>query len=430
MALTGRTALLALLGAIVLLFVPSWAALAAVEGVLVLGVAADLALAGNVRRVGLHRTGDTNVRLGETAEVGLILENLGARPVRAWVRDAWPPSAVAAPRSVRLTVPPGERRRVDLRLTPTRRGDRKAVTATIRSCGPLGLAARQLSRPVPWTLRVLPAFPSRRHLPGKLARLRELTGQHVALIRGQGTEFDSLREYVYGDDVRSIDWRATARRGDVVVRTWRPERDRRILLVLDTGRTAAGRVGDIPRLDCSMDAALLLAALASRAGDRVDMLAYDRRVRARVEGAARTEVLPAMVQAMAPLEPGLIESDAAGMVTTIMARVRQRCLVVLLTELNTAAIEEGLLPLLPQLTARHLVLLAAVTDPRVTEMAGERGDLTAVYEAAAAERATVERRRLTAELRRYGVEVVDAPPDDIAPALADAYLALKAAGRL
>jgi len=430
MALTGRTALLALLGAIVLLFVPSWAALAAVEGVLVLGVAADLALAGNVRRVGLHRTGDTNVRLGERAEVGLILENLGARPVRAWVRDAWPPSAVAAPRSVRLTVPPGERRRVDLRLTPTRRGDRKAVTATIRSCGPLGLAARQLSRPVPWTLRVLPAFPSRRHLPGKLARLRELTGQHVALIRGQGTEFDSLREYVYGDDVRSIDWRATARRGDVVVRTWRPERDRRILLVLDTGRTAAGRVGDIPRLDCSMDAALLLAALASRAGDRVDMLAYDRRVRARVEGAARTEVLPAMVQAMAPLEPGLIESDAAGMVTTIMARVRQRCLVVLLTELNTAAIEEGLLPLLPQLTARHLVLLAAVTDPRVTEMARERGELAAVYEAAAAERATVERRRLTAELRRYGVEVVDAPPDDIAPALADAYLALKAAGRL
>lgn len=430
MALTGRTALFALLGAVVLLFVPRWAALAAIEGVLVLCVAADLALAANVRRVGLHRTGDANVRLGETAEVGLILENLGARPVRAWVRDAWPPSAVARPRSVRLTVPPGERRRVDLRLTPTRRGDRKAVTATIRSYGPLGLAARQLSRPVPWTLRVLPAFPSRRHLPGKLARLRELTGQHVALIRGQGTEFDSLREYVDGDDVRSIDWRATARRADVVVRTWRPERDRRILLVLDTGRTAAGRVGDIPRLDCSMDAALLLAALASRAGDRVDMLAYDRRVRARVEGAARTEVLPAMVQAMAPLEPGLIESDAAGMVTTIMARVRQRCLVVLLTELNTAAIEEGLLPLLPQLTARHLVLLAAVTDPRVTEMARERGDVAAVYEAAAAERATVERRRLTAELRRYGVEVVDAPPADIAPALADAYLALKAAGRL
>jgi uncharacterized protein (DUF58 family) len=430
MALTGRTGLLAVLGAVVLIFAASWWALPAVEGVLLLGVVIDVALAGNVRRLRFHRTGATNVRLGESTTVSLIVENLGRRRLRARLRDAWPPSAGARPRSVGITVPAGERRRVETTLTPTRRGDRKAVTVTVRSTGPLGLAARQLSRPAPWTLRVLPAFPSRRHLPAKLSRLRELTGQHVALIRGQGTEFDSLREYVDGDDVRSIDWRATARRADVVVRTWRPERDRRIYLVLDTGRTAAGRVGDIPRLDCSMDAALLLGALASRAGDRVDLLAYDRRVRARVEGSSRTELLTAMVQAMAPLEPELIESDAAGMVSTLMARVRQRCLVVLLTELNPAAIEEGLLPLLPQLTARHLLMIAAVSDPRVTEMAAARGDLAEVYDAASAERYRAERRRLTAELRKYGVEVVDAPPDEIAPALADAYLALKAAGRL
>ncbi|MBC6456773.1 DUF58 domain-containing protein [Actinomadura sp. HBU206391] len=430
MALTGRLGLLAALAAIILIFVPSWWALLAIEGVLLAGVIFDLAMAGNVRSLRLHRAGDANVRLGETAKVSLTLENLGRRRVRAAVRDAWPPSAAAEPRSADLTIPAGERRRIDMKLTPTRRGDRSAATVTVRSTGPLGLAARQLSRPAPWTVRVLPAFPSRRHLPAKLARLRELTGQHVALIRGQGTEFDSLREYVDGDDVRSIDWRATARRADVVVRTWRPERDRRIYLVLDTGRTAAGRVGDIPRLDCSMDAALLLGALASRAGDRVDLLAYDRRVRARVEGTSRTDLLTSMVQAMAPLEPELIESDAAGMVSTLMARVRQRCLVVLLTELNTAAIEEGLLPLLPQLTSRHLLMIAAVSDPRVSEMAASRGDLAAVYDAAAAERARAERQRLTAELRKYGVEVVDAPPDDLAPALADAYLALKAAGRL
>ncbi len=90
---------------------------------------------------------------------------------------------------------------------------------------------------------MLPPFRSRRHLPEKLSRLRQLDGQHRSLLRGQGSEFDSLREYVIGDDVRSIDWRATARRGDVMVRTWRPERDRRILIVLDTGRTSAGRVG-------------------------------------------------------------------------------------------------------------------------------------------------------------------------------------------
>ncbi|GLZ03874.1 lipoprotein [Actinomadura sp. NBRC 104412] len=430
MALTGRLALLALLGAPVPIVVQSWWALLGVWAALLLGVVTDLALAGNVRALRFHREGDTNVRLGQTARVALIVENMGRRRLKAVVRDAWPPSAGAAPRTVRVDVPAGERRRVEITLRPTRRGDRQAVTVTVRSRGPLGLAARQLSRPAPWTVRVLPAFPSRRHLPAKLSKLRQLTGQHVALIRGQGTEFDSLREYVDGDDVRSIDWRATARRADVMVRTWRPERDRRLYLVLDTGRTSAGRVGDIPRLDCSMDAALLLGALASRAGDRVDMLAYDRRVRARVEGASRTEVLPAMVQAMAPLEPELIECDAAGMVSTLLSRVRQRCLVVLLTELNGAALEEGLLPLLPQLTSRHLVMLAAVGDPRVGEMAGARGDLASVYDAAAAERARAERRRLTAELRTHGVEVVDAPPEELAPALADAYLALKAAGRL
>lgn len=430
MALTGRLGLLAALAALVPIFLPSWWTLLAVWGVLLLGVLADLALAGNVRALRFHRAGDSRVRLGETAHVGLVVENLGSRRVQARLRDVWPPSAAATPRTVRVDVPAGERRRVEMALTPTRRGDRAAVTVVVRSAGPLGLAARQLSRPAPWTVRVLPAFPSRRHLPAKLAKLRELTGHHVALIRGQGTEFDSLREYVDGDDVRSIDWRATARRADVVVRTWRPERDRRLYLVLDTGRTSAGRVGDIPRLDCSMDAALLLGALASRAGDRVDLLAYDRRVRARVEGASRTDLLPSMVHAMAPLEPELIESDAAGMVSALMSRVRQRCLVVLLTELNTAAIEEGLLPLLPRLTARHLVMVAAVSDPRVGEMASARGDLASVYDAAAAERARADRRRLTAELRTYGVEVVDAPPEQIAPALADAYLALKAAGRL
>ncbi|WP_067825530.1 DUF58 domain-containing protein [Actinomadura kijaniata] len=430
MALTGRLGLLAGLGALLPLVLPSWWTLLAFWGALLAGVAADLALAGNVRALAYHRSGDTNVRLGERAAVTLTVENRGRRRVKAVLRDVWPPSAGASPRTTRIDVPAGEARRVETALAPTRRGDREAVGVVVRSVGPLGLAARQLSRPAPWRVRVLPAFPSRRHLSGKLAKLRELTGAHVALIRGQGTEFDSLREYVDGDDVRSIDWRATARRRDVVVRTWRPERDRRIYLVLDTGRTSAGRVGDIPRLDCSMDAALLLGALASRAGDRVDLLAYDRRVRARVEGASRTDLLPSMVQAMAPLEPELIESDAAGMVSALLSRVRQRCLVVLLTELNPAAIEEGLLPLLPQLTARHLVMVAAVADPRVGEMAGARGDLAAVYDAAAAERARADRRRLTAELRSFGVEVVDAPPDEIAPALADAYLALKAAGRL
>ncbi len=309
----------------------------------------------------------------------------------------------------------------------------------MRSIGPLGLAGRQRCVRVDGAVRVLPPFLSRKHLPARLARLREIDGMLPVLVRGRGTEFDSLREYVVGDDVRSIDWRATARRSDVVVRTWRPERDRRVLIVVDTGRTSAGRVGvdpttgdpsGWPRLDWSLDAALLLAALAARAGDHVDFLAHDRVSRAAVFGAGRTDLLAQIVEAMSPLEPALLESDAAGMVAAILRRVRRRALVVILTDLNPSALDEGLLPVLARLTTRHHVLVAAVSDPRVDELASGRADAAEVYNAAAAERSRSDRRAIASALRIKGVEVVDAAPADLAPALADRYLAMKAGGLL
>ncbi|CAL9431659.1 DUF58 domain-containing protein [Streptomyces sp. enrichment culture] len=436
MALTGRTALLAAIGSLpVGLLAPSWTGMLAVNAPLSLAILCDYALAAPVRTLRFTRSGDTSVRLGDGAQVHLLVENPSRRRLRADIRDAWPPSSwpTGADQEAsrhRVKVPAGERRRLTTVLRPTRRGDRLADRITVRSYGPLGLAARQGGHRVPWKVRVLPPFTSRKHLPSKLARLRELDGRTSVLTRGEGTEFDSLREYVPGDDTRSIDWRATARQTSVAVRTWRPERDRHILIVLDTGRTSAGRVGDVPRLDAAMDAALLLTALASRAGDRVDLLAYDRRVRARVQGRAAGDVLPAMVDAMATLEPELVETDARGLSAAALAGAPRRSLVVLLTSLDAAPIEEGLLPVLSQLTQRHTVVVASVTDPHVDEMTKSRGTAEAVYEAAAGAQALAQRRKTAEQLQRHGVTVVDARPEDLAPALADAYLALKAAGRL
>ncbi|MFD4274392.1 DUF58 domain-containing protein [Streptomyces cyaneofuscatus] len=437
MALTGRTALLAALGSLpVGILAPSWTGMLAVNAPLSLAILCDYALAAPVRTLRFTRSGDTSVRLGDAADVQLTVTNSSRRRLRAQLRDAWPPSSwptgteQAASRHT-LTVPPGEQRRLTTVLRPTRRGDRQAERITVRSYGPLGLAARQGNHRVPWTVRVLPPFTSRKHLPSRLARLRELDGRTSVLTRGEGTEFDSLRAYVPGDDTRSIDWRATARQSAVAVRTWRPERDRHILIVLDTGRTSAGRVGDVPRLDAAMDATLLLTALATRAGDRVDLLAYDRRVRARVQGRTSAgDVLATVVDTLASLEPELVETDARGLSTAALSAAPRGSLIVLLTSLEAAPTEEGLLPLLPQLTQRHTVLLAAVSDPRIEEMAKARGTVDAVYDAAAGTQAQAERRSTAEKLQRHGVVVVDATPDTIAPALADAYLALKAAGRL
>ncbi|MFG3709060.1 DUF58 domain-containing protein [Micromonospora sp. NPDC047670] len=436
--MTWRAALLLAVGALTL---PAWPApfvgLLVMTAVVLLLVLVDRALAVPPGALAAAREGDRAVRLGGTATVTLLLHNPAARTLRARVRDAWVPSAGARPdvppsRTVR--VEPGGTAALPSRLTPLRRGDRPAVTLTVRSFGPMGLGFRQRSgRPAtpPWTLRVLPRFDSRRHLPEKLARLRVIDGTQVSRGRGQGTEFDTLREYVVGDDVRSIDWRASARRADVLVRTWRPERDRRLVCVLDTGRTSAVRVGDEPRLDTAIDAALLLTALAARAGDRVDLLAADTAVRATVTGTGRPALLPRLVHALAPLQPALVETDFDLIAGELLRRRSQRGLVVLFTALEAGALGEGLLPVLPRLAARHKVVIAATHDPVLTALttaAPQRpGD---AYAAAAAWRALAERDRVRAALGRHGVMVVDAPAGRLAPTLADTYLRLKSLGQL
>ena len=427
MALTGRLIALAALG----LLVAAASATAALifAGALALLVVLDLLLAARIADLRLAREPSAPVRLGELGETTLRIGNDGRRPLRAIVRDAWVPSAGAAPRLQPVAVRPGERRTLGTALRPTRRGDRTAAQVTVRSFGPLGVAARQRRLSVPGALRVLPAFGSRRFLPEKLSRLRQIDGAVLVRQRGQGSEFDSLRTYVIGDDVRAIDWRATARSRDVVVRTWRPERDRHIVLAIDTGRTSAARLGDEPRLDAALDACLLLGAVASRAGDRVALVAADVAVRGRLAATSGRDVLPKLVAALTPLEPALVETDPQLLAAEVLRQVPKRSLVVLFSALDTAA-DTGLLPAARALAARHELVVASVADPSVAALAAARGDAGDVYTAAAAELSAAARRAVSEQLLKLGATVVDSPADVFASHVTDAYLDLKAAGRL
>ncbi len=430
MAVSGRFVILVVLGLVPVLLLPGWGTVLLTASALLALAAVDVLLAGSLRQVHVVRQNAGNVTLHGTADPAVTVRNEGRRRVRGTLRDAWQPSAGAKNPLQDINVPAGEGRHVTVRLQPLRRGDLKAPHITIRSFGPLLLAARQRTLDCPGLLRVLPPFHSRRHLPSKLRKLRELDGKAAVQIRGAGTEFDSLRDYVRGDDVRSIDWRATARRSAVVVRTWRPERDRRVVLVLDTSRTSAARIDDEPRLDTGMEAALLLGVLAERGGDRVDFLAFDRRTRARAGTAGQGNLLGQLVQAMAPLEAELIELDWPAIPGQVRAVSVHRSLVVLLTALDGGAPEEGLIPTAVQLARRHVVVVASVRDPQLGLMLRERNSAAGVFRAAAAERTLLQRAAVTAELRHHGVEVVDAEPQELPPRLADMYIRLKAAGRL
>ena len=435
MAFSGIYVGLLLLGALpVMLFGTTAGSALATLGIvllvwLLLGVI-DWLLATPARRISVARELPERVRLGETVSSTLLLTNLAGRTLKAQVRDAWEPSAGAPRMRERVRIPAGERRAVTTVLRPWRRGDRRSELVIVRSWGPLRLVARQATLKSAGRVRILPPFNSRRHLASRVQRLRELDGQTTLQVRGQGTEFDSLREYVRGDDVRSIDWRATARQQELVVRTWRPERDRRVVIIIDSGRTSAARIDDETRLDTAIESALLLAALATRAGDRVDLVSYDQRVRARVQGASGPTVLAKITDAMANVEPELLEMNWLDVPKLVREVTTHRAFVVLLTTADNEGSSRALLEAVPELAQRHLVLVASVTDPEVAEAARDLSERETVFRAAAAERSMLDAQRVRRALCQLGADTITATPYDLPPRVADRYLELKKAGRL
>lgn len=410
--------------------VPPWASFGMWLLLCAMLVVLDVLCAARPRAVTVSRRVPTNARREESVEASLALQNLGARTLRATVRDAWQPTAGAAPRRATVIVPPGERRRVSLVLRPVRRGELRSEFVMVRSIGPLGLAGLQARHDVSGAIRVLPEFRSRVHLPSRLARLRELDGNTSVQVRGQGTEFDSLREYVRGDDVRSIDWRATARSGTTMLRTWRPERDRHVVILVDTGRTAAARVGDGTRLDAFIEAAMLLAALASRAGDHVHLLMLDRVVRARVTGVDGPALLAAMSEAIAPVHARLVDTDWHQAFAAVRTVTTRPSLVVVLTAQDSIDSARGFLSSFPTAHRGTTRLVGSVTDESIEQLAEDRGSRERIYLAAAAEQTLREAEQVARAVRRLGGEALAADPDRLPPVIADRYLALKAAGRL
>lgn len=393
-------------------------------------VAIDVALCASPRRLVITRTVPARARLGEAVSTSIAVHNTGTRTLRGALRDAWQPTSGAPHERASIVIPPGERRRIHIPLVPRRRGELSSAFVVIRARGPLSLAGRQASHDVRGALRVLPAFTSRKHLPSRLARLRELDGNTSIQVRGQGTEFDSLREYVRGDDIRSIDWRATARAGTTMLRTWRPERDRHVVILVDTGRTAAARVGDGTRLDASVEASLLLSALASRAGDHVHLVMFDRVVRARVTGVDGTALLPALTDAMAPVHARLVDTDWTAAFAAVRTLTTRPSLIVVLTAQDAAESARGFLGALPHASRATTLLVGSVTDDSIAQLAQRRDSRLDVYLAAAAEQTIRDAQVVADAVRRAGGEAISSDPDDLPPRIADRYLELKAAGRL
>ncbi len=402
---------------------PWWAPDVALLAVAALDVA--LAVAPGSLQVG--RDLPDQVALGATARSALVLRNPGGRTVRLAVADELAPSLRADTRRWTTRLPPRAEARVDTRIQPGRRGRFSPSQVTLRSVGPLGLAARQATVEVPGQLKVVPAFPSRADAELRLAQARRLElGVRTVRLPGTGTDFDQLREYTPDDDFRRIDWAATARNAHPVVRTYRAERNQTIITLVDVGRTTAGRVGDVPRLEHLLDATFALVTVATGLEDGVGLVAYDDEVRASLPPSHRPDQLARVVEATFDLEPALVETDHRAALAHTKARHRRRTTVVIATDLTEATVAQVLVPALPLVLRDSTVVLVAVSDPEVAAWADAPAvDDEAAFLRAAATSALEERARLAARLRGLGATVVDAPPGQLAGRLVDTYLSLR-----
>ncbi|NMD24865.1 MAG: DUF58 domain-containing protein [Actinobacteria bacterium] len=411
----------------------SWVALGVVEVLLVLVFVADAVLCVAPRRIDVQREIDESVTLGEETTLTWLVANRAARLARVTVTDALWPSLQAERRRVSATLRAGARLRAKSVLRPSRRGRFPLRDVTVRVEGPLRLVSRQATRAVEGGVREMPAYPSREDVQRRIRTPRVLeVGLRSIRTSGGGTEFDQLRDYRPDDEFRRIDWPSTVRLQRTIVKQYRAERNQNIVLLLDNGRVMAGTVGGVPRVEHAMDAALGVVQAATKLGDRVGMLAFDRQVRSILVPTNGKSQLGRAAEAMYMLEPDYSESAYQVAFNDATARFRRRSLFIVLTDLVEAVVEQALLPALPTITRRHLVVVAAVQDPAVTAWAagGAHRWASEAYREAAAVNVLHERARAIARLRAAGAMVVDAAPGQLATELVDKYLEVKASGRL
>jgi uncharacterized protein (DUF58 family) len=266
----------------------------------------------------------------------------------------------------------------------------------------------------------------------------ETTGNLHRRHRVGGTEFSELREYSLGEDIRLIDWKATARRQRPIVRLLEPEREQPLLILLDRGRLMTAQVAGLKRFDWALNAALSLTLAGLRRGDRVGIAVFDKTIHTWIAPQAGMAHLAPILEQLHALEPVAAESDYAGVTAQVLNQYTRRALVVMLTDIVDEIASQDLLVAMGRLSPRFLPFCVALRDPQVDAQAAftlatdspPTAAVQTLYTQAVALDLLQQRRLAFAKLQQQGTLVLDAPAPWVSEQLVERYLSVKARGRL
>lgn len=406
--------------------------LLALNALLVALVVLDSRLAAAPLRLRVEREAPAAVSVGRPLPLTYRWRNGTDRDARLVIRETRPDilGGVTAPRHLQISA--GGTAAESLDATARRRGRESAGWFAVRSIGPLRLAMRQGRIELPWSLIAYPSLPASRlrAAVAEAVRRREPGRKDIRRL-GVGRQFESLREWVPGDDTRIIDWKATARHRKLIAREFEEERRQQVLLVLDAGRLLTAELAGEPRMEHVVRAALWLAFAAHHHDDNVGVMAFADDILHYVAPQKGRRGLSAVLDVLAVIQPRLVEPDYPAAFRYLAIRNRKRALTILFTDAIDRMASQALVANVATLRPRHLPLVVTLRNPELDSTAEAPPDsVDSAYRRAAAEEMLAARGEALAQMRAAGALVLDVHPDQVSTAVVEKYLALKRHGRL
>jgi uncharacterized protein (DUF58 family) len=382
----------------------------------------DWEISGNDPPPRLERILAARMVKGRRAEAVYLLLRPGAPATTVSILDELPPELGGDLLIENVALGAGQRCRLARDLMPLRRGTCELGPTYILWRSRLGLLKFRATMPAQGTVAIIPAASP----PARHAALTHRS------LRGEGSEFESLREYSDGDDPRHLDWRASARRGRLIVRRYQTERRHTVIVAVDTGRLMAAKTGGDSKLDCALDCAIALARLSGQFGDRVGLLAFDQELRALAKARSGAAGVGALVEATLELRPRPFEPNYRVLAETLARHQKKRALVVVLTDFVEGSASRELESYLAVLAHRHCVLLVAMRDRLLGELDVREPNIarSRLYRRLALQDLAVEREAALRRIAQFGVQTLDLDPVRITAPVLNRYLAIRQAALL
>ena len=365
--------------------------------------------------------------LSNTVEVKLQLQNLGLAPVHCRVLDDVPRALRPSPPILEMTTSGRAAEEACYYMRPLQRGEVKLGSAYLRYQSGAGFAERWARAGLEQTVRVFPDLEEAKRHNIYLTRARRIElDKRLVRQRGMGREFESLREYQLGDEFRNICWSATARRGKHVTKLFQVERSQPVWLIMDAGRLLRARVGELSKLDLSVNAALSLAQIALYAGDRVGVLVYGRDIQQRVGLGRGPAHLRLILEGLASAREEAAEADHLRAASALLQMQKQRSLIIWITDLADTSMTPEVIESASQILSKHLLLFTVIAQTDLLALAEkEPADAEEMFEVAAAQELVQRREALIGRIRARGALALEIAPSKLTTALVNQYLEVK-----